>query len=463
MSDDFFAPSYWYGGGPDFSGLANAQAQYNQNQNYFGNQNATFGAVNSYNPWANTPGGFGAQTAAYAGLGAAYGRGTGGFGGFTGSSGGPESGPIGDPSVFETGAAPIPSLGGGGAPYGGGGFRGFGGRGAGLSPLASYGGGGYDAFDPSIYGGSTGFGVPGFGGRGFAGAQLSALPSPNPVEQGFNQFGFRGGQMDNQPAIDAVQAFNGVGTDQYPYQMPSFDRNRMAGALMGADGGGGSPFDQAHGAFPEGGSQFADRFAAGGYFQPGAPSQYATQSYTDVDGITRQPGQLPSGYQSLFGVDNPGGALPVGGFRGLAPRIMGDGGEDGLGSFDPTAFNPQQYAPGSPFGSGAGVGGRAGGRGGIGSGTGTIMPETAYPTPQLAAGGFGNLGSLQQGAQFGGSRSPGVLGQMPGFIGSAQDEYGNPFIEGNATPYALQAGRMGGGYGIGGLGQGTAFRRVLGQ
>jgi hypothetical protein len=95
-------PSYWYGAGPDFSGLNNAYASQGQTNAYLNNQANTLAQANAYNPWANTPGGFGGQTAYYAGLGAAYGRAV-----------GPSQ-----PSVFDTGAAPYqdygnPSLGAG--------------------------------------------------------------------------------------------------------------------------------------------------------------------------------------------------------------------------------------------------------------------------------------------------------------------------------------------------------------
>jgi hypothetical protein len=76
---DFFAPSYWYGAGPDFSGLANAQASQAQTNNYLANQQNTLAQANAYNPYANSGGSFGAMPAYYAALGAAYGRQTGGF------------------------------------------------------------------------------------------------------------------------------------------------------------------------------------------------------------------------------------------------------------------------------------------------------------------------------------------------------------------------------------------------
>jgi hypothetical protein len=72
---DFFAPSYWYGAGPDFSGLANAYASTGQTNNYNANIANTLAQANSFNPWANS-GGFGAMTNYYSGLGANYGRNT---------------------------------------------------------------------------------------------------------------------------------------------------------------------------------------------------------------------------------------------------------------------------------------------------------------------------------------------------------------------------------------------------
>ena len=117
---------------------------------------------------------------------------------------------------------------------------------------------------------------------------------------------------------------------------------------------------------------FADRFAAGNYFHPGTPSEYATAPYTDVARTTYQPGPIPPGVSTPFSADNPGGALGRGGFQGTQAPIMGAGSDDepsedtltardraigqGSGGFYPTPFNPGQFAPSSPFGSGAGVG-----------------------------------------------------------------------------------------------------------
>ena len=536
-------PSWWVGGNP------NAMFQ----NNLAANQAAMNNSTALVNSWQHTPevsqaqlygpGGFGAMTDHYSALAAAYGRATGGFGkmpsgadapaGRVGTisnpGGGGEAAPTPvsvDSSPFGVeNAGPVPYLDSGGSPFGGGGFGrmptifdtgatgidmsgaaspfgggGFGGRGPSpnptLSPLASYGGTGYDAFDPSIYAGSTGFGVPGFGARGRAGAMGPALPSPNPVDQGFKQFGMYGTQMENQPAIDAVQAFNGVGTDQYPHPMPSFRGrdvafagqppfqdydgagakgsfspspnnypggvNPLFRAMFGTDAGGASPFDFAHGEVAGGEGSFAQRFADGKYYQPGQPSQYATSPYTRHDGQTFQPGPLPPGFSPEFGVDQPNGALPVGGFRNLPkPQVMGAGGEgdsaDTLtahdasipfgpgGGFDPSAFDPRQFAPGSPFGSGRGVGGWTSGSAAPGGGIGTIKPETSFPIPHPVGGGFEDLGSLQQTGQHG------FPGRLPALVGSPVDEYGNPFIHGSAPPFATDTGTFGGGRGIGGL------------
>jgi len=56
-------------------------------------------------------------------------------------------------------------------------------------------------------------------------------------------------------------------------------------------------------------SPFINRFGAGGYVLPNSPSQYTTQPYTSAQGTTYQP-QIPPGFQTLFGPDNPNGALP---------------------------------------------------------------------------------------------------------------------------------------------------------
>jgi hypothetical protein len=48
-------------------------------------------------------------------------------------------------------------------------------------------------------------------------------------------------------------------------------------------------------------NSFANRFAAGGYYNPGQPSQYDPS------------GQMPPGFSAPYSFDNPTGALPFGG------------------------------------------------------------------------------------------------------------------------------------------------------
>jgi hypothetical protein len=82
-------------------------------------------------------------------------------------------------------------------------------------------------------------------------------------------------------------------------------------SYYGAGGGGGyDPWRSA--ALPAyDPNSFADRFAAGGYYNPGTPSQYTTDTYRDVGGIAYPGGMAPTGYQGLYGMDDPTGALPL--------------------------------------------------------------------------------------------------------------------------------------------------------
>ncbi len=340
------------------------------------------------------PQGFGGATAQAAATGAAYGRATGGFGGRT--------------SAFDTGAAPVPYLSGGGMPFGGGGFGG-GTRNSIAQTMAN-------------------------NGPDMSQAVPSLPPSPPAGGRSF---------------IDPPLSTGGLG-------MPSSQR------LLGYDPAASASFA------PGGGGDFQGRFGFG-FRGAGTPSEYTTSPYTDVSGTTHQP-TIPAGYQTPFSADNPGGALGRGGFQGTrAPIMNASDGEDTLtaqdaeipfgprGSFDPSAFSPGQYAPGSPFGSGAGVGGTRGGSGGLGTGAGTQMPPTQLPFFGGAGSGFDAPGSTQRGGMYAGS------GRYPALVGAPNDAYGNPFIQGNAPPYARGAGQIGGGIGLGGLdalGQGTVYRGI---
>jgi hypothetical protein len=86
---DMTMPSYWVGGmGNAGAGLQNAYASQAQTNAWNNQQANTLAQANSFNPWANSGGSFGAMPAYYAGLGAAYGRSTGGFRGGAGNPSG---------------------------------------------------------------------------------------------------------------------------------------------------------------------------------------------------------------------------------------------------------------------------------------------------------------------------------------------------------------------------------------
>jgi len=244
----------------------------------------------------NIFGNFGQQTDYFSGLGAAYGRATGGFGA-PGSNPGWQ-----DPGAATPGYDPFsPGYGGQGAGMGSlfdqgaksgslGSMGMFGGYAPGVQPGAMDfsqlwggriapqappvaqpvedvnswfnqlygGGGGGNAYPLGGYGGYDPF-TPGYGGQG-------AGPS-----------GGGGGQAPQMPNIQALLGYNPAASAQFaPQQNPS-------------------PF---FGAF----SQF-----------PGnaTPSQYISQPYTNTQGQTFQP-NMPQGFAPQFDVDNPQGALPLG-------------------------------------------------------------------------------------------------------------------------------------------------------
>ena len=235
------------------AGLEFAQNSYNQNQNFFANQAATLNAANSYNPWANSGGSFGAQTAAASAAAAAYGRAVGSAkapgtyspgnaGNLSSYSGTPMGG--GGRSVFDTGTSGVPYLGGSGAgmPFGGGGFSGYSGSpfstgappintGGGYAPFGgggfappqqtfnnrfAGGGGGFDAFNPGIYGGAA---QPNLGGRGQPKAAAQAPPltgapwdmsDPDTPSFGGSSVHQRG--MGIQPPFQNYGGFGGMGS-----------------------------------------------------------------------------------------------------------------------------------------------------------------------------------------------------------------------------------------------------------
>jgi hypothetical protein len=272
---DFFAPSYWYGAGPDFSGLANAQASQASNQNYFNNQNATLSAANSYNPWANTPGGFGGQTAAYAGAGAAYGRQTGGFGATP-------------KSVFNTGAAAF-------NPYG---LPGGGGAGS-FSPSPNYpGGSGGGGQGSPIYDPWTGA-ISGYSGGGIGSDAVAAqrntladamagytqqyrMPQANPSY--FNPGTYAGDQGNYGIPRNSAKLPGDIGFSAQP-KTPNLGYNPGMQNLFANPG--------------MNANQFQNRFGLG-FGGQGTPSQYAPGA------------QMPPGFSGTYSADNPQGALPLG-------------------------------------------------------------------------------------------------------------------------------------------------------
>jgi hypothetical protein len=248
------------------AGLANAQASQASNNRYFQNQAATLSAAHMPQSQLYGGGSFGAQPAYYAGLGAAYGRATGGFK------------PPAAASVFQTGAAPFQSYG----------LPGGGGLGA-FSPSTNY-PGGRDAIARSM--------MQGGGGASFA-DRFGAAPPINSFLQ----------SPSYQSALDAVNQFNGRGTG-VGANIPKLPASPPPTASEGGEGSFAGRFGAAPTYNP---SSFANRFGAGNYFQPGTPSQYYTGSqYPNAQAP-------PRGYETLFGADNPRGALPVGGF-GLRGR-----------------------------------------------------------------------------------------------------------------------------------------------
>ena len=304
---------------PGSSGLDAAQTQYELNRRFFGNQANTLAQAQVPQAQLYGPGGFGAQTAHHAALGAAYGRGTGGFGGYGAANADPFT-PVpqgGNPSGRVTrgpdlpdlspsmpAQPPVPYFSGGGLPFGGGGF----GRNptvfdTGTSAVPSSPPPG--SFSPS----------PNYPGRGRdAIAQAMMPPAPN-FNDTFSQVGMHSTptQMQNQPAIDQMLRFNGVGTGVAPDTpaappSPGADFNERFNIETSAIAG--SP------------GTFADRFAPFMRGNPGTPSEYTTSPYEDASGRVHQPSPLPSSFSSPYSFDNPGGALGRGGFQGSQAPIM---------------------------------------------------------------------------------------------------------------------------------------------
>jgi hypothetical protein len=382
MVDVSGIPNMGFGGGGYFGGSASmglpAMSADQINASMGWNPNAA-----QYDPWANTPGGFGGQTDYYSSLGAAYGRETGGFSGGGGYPSGTVEygGPLPDiphqdiygrqTGGFESGADYMSSLWGGGAspfadygqsaipdtswyqqpsydysaysPWGGGGadfsylynqpqaatpsydwgsyFTDMTGGQQQANPYTG-GGAGYDYYDPSSYGlgtswqtpaqpnyGSLGYDPSIFGG-GFQSAPGSMFDA--------NYYGGGGGGGGGGKFDPFTGEFLGGGGSQPDYS--------WSGNFYGAYGGGGIGdygYAPGYGGFDNSAyqpqqdfssmwsgtpaydpSSFANRFSDWGS-NYGTPSQYYTGDRYGGGG------GMPPGFSGTYGVDSPGGALPL--------------------------------------------------------------------------------------------------------------------------------------------------------
>ena len=288
---------------------ANMLANYNANLAYVGGQNQA--ALN------NNFNNFGQQTDYYSGLGAAYptfgdpaapgtyspGSGLSSFSG-TSLGGGMTYDQYGNVTGYTGGggqpaASPYDSSGGVNT-YG---YPGSGSIGQNQNAFSFAGGGGYpmgSAFDPYSGGG---FNTGGYPASGLVGPQSNA-------------FSFAGGGSYG----------GGINYDQYgnvtSYGVPTQAPNMQSTLgytpdqyLNGPNYGGAGQFDP---------NSFANRFAAGGYYNPGTPSQisgYAPNGYNPLSGQ-----QAPYTYQPGFvqGMGGPGDWVPqqIPGMNTLSPNDM---------------------------------------------------------------------------------------------------------------------------------------------
>jgi hypothetical protein len=413
--------------------LAQNQAAMANNQNFFnGIQNIGGQNQASLNN-AYGPSGFGGDTARYAALGAAYGRGTGGFNGgqqvapaygqtmadFQGRGASPASVNV-DSSPFDTGnTGAVPYLSGGGLPFGGGGF--------GRMPTA---------FDTGTQGvpNLSGGGMP-FGGGGFG------RPSYTPnFDQAFNSnfspanptigFGQRAmpslgydpsssatlppgpppSKFDPQSAIDAVNQFAGRGVEPTP--MGGSGLGRLSGARLAPN------FDPTAGSVPQNFPSSLGAFELGTSAVPHA--RMPTAFDTGANPVPHQ--QMPTAFDTgtspvpFFGGTSPAREGNRNVFESGAPSFFGSASPSlgfgvsaypggGIGSRDATS---NFAAPSSPFEGGASpvpfqstsgqVGGQAFPVPGIGGYRGTMRDQVA-----AAMSGSGGMNEPQVN---GGPQSP---------------------------------------------------------
>lgn len=295
--------------------------------------------------------------ARYAAIGAEYGRATGGFGSAPAGGGG---------SVFDTGTSAIP--------YTSGPFMSAYGGGIGTS-IPSFGSVAGGLVGPSGSGGAAAT-LPNQGyvtGGGSAQAGYTPPPPPPPPSAGIP---YTGGPFQSAEVGGGI----GAATPRVPYG----GRDAITAALMNQGGtsfadrfsaappitGGLQPalgpqlppeimtgfpepaappasptpppsvadlprnFGSTFGSLPEfDENSFANRFGAGGYFQPGTPSQYYTGSQYGG------PSALPPGYSPPFSVDNPQGALPGAPFTPPSPVTEGPGFQPSPDTLSPSDLN----------------------------------------------------------------------------------------------------------------------------
>ena len=231
----------------------------------------------------------------------------------------------------------------------------------------------------------------------------------------------RSPQLDS--ALDAVTPdrfgrFGGSGSS--PFQMPPFNDPRTATRYSGGGIGSDARF---------GGQDRPSLFAGGGIGsdarfggQNASPTRFASPGMSPF-------GQLPG--SSLFERFRGGQPSPMrSDFTGMPPK------------------DPSQFAGGSRFSLPAPWTSPATGHN-RGPALGPPSPSLWQTDPWIG-GGLGRPGTQ--------GYSP--SGRYPALIGAPNDAYGNPFMSNNAPPYSIGAGRFGGGTGIGGLGQGTAFQPI---
>jgi len=224
---------------------------------------------------------FGQQTDYYSGLGAAYGRATGGFGA-AGSNPGwqtPDPGAGGGGGIDWGALTKVPVTGGSSSSYW-------------QDPNAAPSSSSYNPFDSSTWGASSGSlgSMNPFGDYQSNRNTLAQVMQPQqPAYNPFAQYA-SGGYNPFDPSTYGAAVTRAPQTNN----MPNLGYNPGMENWFANPGMGGNPFQNAFSNFPN----------------SATPSQYTFQPYTNTQGQTFQP-NMPQGFSPLYGVDNPGGALPL--------------------------------------------------------------------------------------------------------------------------------------------------------